>query len=370
LHPEFARVLHDLGLPATYIGQDVPTTIRQQALRDATHILAYMDTLRVSDERLGEGILDWLNTDYPAYLYARLGDFATIAYAIDAYAPSLVLVHNDVEPLTRMAALWAKSHAVPCLHVPHAIYIDGFDRGEVGCDIHDIVTASHICVAGPYQKDWYDARGGNTIPTGLPQFDKWARIASDRVRSRELLGLDPYKPVVTFASSWRQDTNLAGCHDGLEEAYLNFLSAARSLPDVQYIIKLHPRGNNAEWHLKLAQATHVDCLVTALHLEHVLAASNGVIAYGPSNLLIEAAYFPLQLMSLGGFQDDPEINTITSETDELRDAIQYAALVAPSDLKAFTYKYAGIPDGLATNRIIGVALQLLPEVPHASPGPD
>ena len=360
MHPEFAKSLRDLDLNAQPLGYGIDGhTLRAAAYSHAVRSLTEL----AKQKHLGPlhpQCRRYLEDTLPSYLYPRLGELATLVEAVDRTRPDLILLHNDVEPSTRAVALWAKAHHIPCLHIPHAVYIDGFGRGPIGTDVHDLVTASHIAVAGPYQDTWYSSRGGHTRLTGLPQFDKWATPRVPREQAHSLFGLSSDRPVVLYASSWRQDTNLLGCHDGVEESYLNFLQAMKQLPEVQVIVKTHPRASNLPWHVEQAKAAGVPCVVTPHHNEVAFQAADLVLSYGPSNFLIDAAHHDhLRLAAIHGFAEDSVVQTLTEKVDNLRDGIAQMLSEPVFDLKGFVYKYAGIPDGGATARIADYARALL-----------
>lgn len=359
LHPEFTKMLVDIDLPARSLGQDLQQDLRELAYAAAAQTLVWTAVQKPPTETLSPLARHFMYS-LPTYLYPRLGDLALLALAVDATKPDLILLHNDVEPSTRAVALWAKSRGVPCLHIPHAVYMDGFGRGPIGTDVHDLVTASHICTAGPYQDAWYRARGGSTRVTGLPQFDRLAKQIISKERALELLGLSPHRPVVTYASSWRQDTNLLGCHDGVVECYRAFLAAAKELPGVQWIVKCHPRGQNTEWHAEEAKKANLDCLVTHQHTEIVLAAQDAILAYSPSGIITEAAHVPgVHLLSIGGFAEDREVTTLGETKDDIKAGLLNVLGEPAPDARAFAYKYCGTPDGLAHMRVAQYAQELL-----------
>ena len=98
--------------------------------------------------------------------------------------------------------------------------------GEIGSDVHDLITASHVVCNGPFQAEWFLNVALIKIIyilTGLPQFDKLAKHKFTKEQACRVLGQTTNRPVVTYMSSWRQDTNLLGCHDGVEESYKEFL---------------------------------------------------------------------------------------------------------------------------------------------------
>ena len=361
LHPAFAKNLQDIDIAAKSLGDVVDQEVRARSFQEAARVLSTVRRPRAGPDGLDEGALAFLENGLAGFLYPRLGDLALLALSLDKVQPGLILLHNDVEPMMRLAALWARAHGVPCLHVPHAIYLDNPGRGPAGTDVHDLISASYLAAAGPYQRGWYEERGAvpdNIRETGLPQYDKWAMIKFGHEQARAILKAERLRPLIVYASSWRQDTNLLGCHDGVEESYRAFLQAACSIGGAQFLVKTHPNGRNDDWHLEQAKAAGISCMVTSMHLEVVLAAADVVVAYGPSNLLMEAASIPgLRLLCIGGFADDPEVLSIPEEADQskqtqlLAQAIGKALSGQQPNTLNFRLKYMGVPDGQAYLRV-------------------
>ena len=359
LDPTFTKTLADLDLPAAPISQAT------EGLGDAA-IAETLKILNAAQRPLnGKGIpapiKQFVEKGLPIYLYTKIADLAMLALALDRVKPEVIMVHNDVEPVLRCVALWAKHNNVPCLHIPHAIYQD-VNRGGPGTDVHDLITASHLASAGHFQTAWYRARGfpaQNIRETGMPQFDEWAKMLPDRNKARRALGLDNSRPVVVYASTWPQATNLAGIHDEWAVSYLRFLEAMRKMPEIQPIIKLHPRAgqDNFNWHGQKAKEAGVDCLLTAIHNQFIFNAADLVLAYGGSNVLFEAAHVPwVRLMTTHGYIDDPEVEKVA--IDGMTDAIQ-ASLARPIvDTLPLRFKYLGVPDGKASERIAGFIEEL------------
>jgi len=369
LHPQFTKSLQDLDLAAKSLMDVADNELGATAHSAAAHIEYVVQSAKLEARGLHPAPFAFVKQGLPGFLYSRIPDLAATVLALDRAQPRLVLLHNDVEPMTRVVALWARARGVPCLHIPHAVYMGHDGRGPVGTDVHDLVTASHIAVAGPFQKAWYAARGqpeDRMRETGLPQYDKWAKLGIAKADALRLLGLEKGKPIIVYASSWRQNTNLMGQHNGVESCYIAFLAATKEWPGAQIVVKTHPNAHNDEWHAQQAKAMEVSSIVTGLHLEIVLAAADALVAYGPSNSLVEAANFPgIRLLAIGrGFHNDAAVTTIPelSEGPALADAISSAvkavlAVPAPDTL-AFRLKYMGLPDGGAGERVAKYAEEL------------
>lgn len=357
-HPQFAQSLKELDIPARALGEFSNQNVQAQAFNVAGNILAGVTPPANS---LGPGAFEWVQQNLRGFLYPRLNDVVLFTILLEVVKPDLIMVHNDVEPLLRAAAMWGKGRGIPVLHIPHAVYLD-IEKGNVGDDIHDSVSASHLAVAGWFQKQWYEKRGASNIAeTGLPQFDKMATAVHNPTKAKQLLQLNPRKPVVTYASSWRQDTNLAGMHSGVEETYQAMLEVIKRLPDVQFIIKLHPHAAaSAEWHVEEAKRLGVTKNIWLMqqHLEQALQASDLVLTYSGSNLLLEASFFPwLRLMATQGYEEDTEvvkINTDPPDVEVMIEAIMETLQKPPVDLGSFQRKYLGKVDGKAGERIAGL----------------
>lgn len=232
----------------------------------------------------------------------HLGHMATRAAALDRARPDLILVHNDVEPVPRLLCLWARARGVPAVHVPHAVYLDETFRGGMGEDVHDLVAATHLAAACPYQARWYQARGDAEIRiTGAPRWDDLPTWRSwPREASRRLLGIRPEEIAVVYATSWAQHTSAKGSRIDPFAYFQRFLESARSWPSrVVLLVKLHPSQADGQAYLKALEESGRKGIVTQAHLPHVLKAADRVIAFTASNVLLEAAYLGVPILVHG-----------------------------------------------------------------------
>jgi hypothetical protein len=365
LHPMFTKQLVDADIPAKSLGDYATDETREACFTAAVEIMSEANAFLKRREKipLAPQVRARVMKHMPAHLYSKLPEMALLALVMDRACPDIAILHNDVEPATRLVALWCKSHNVPCIHVPHAVYLDHNDIDKVpGGDIHEIVTASHLAAAGPYQAAWYLARGmgqDKIRVTGLPQHDHWAALKPDRERALRLLKLNPEQPVVTYASSWSQSTNLLGCHGGVETCYQAFLEAARVIPEVQFIVKCHPNSNSSERHAEVADRLGVKCLVTDQHLPVILQATDLLISFGASNIILDAAHIPwVRLASTEGFREDPEVMGVAPNPPAFVQLITSALNRPPVDTGRLRAKYLGYDDGRAYSRIVDFAEEL------------
>jgi hypothetical protein len=353
----FQKILNDADIPCKNIGDFVDDPMREAAIHEAVRLITKLSTTELDTIGLTPAVSNWLDDNLPAHVYQRVGEMALAVQALDRAQPKLVIVHNDVEPLLRLLALWAKSRGVPCLHIPHAVYIDNDGRGPAGTDIHDLITASDIIASGPYQAAWYQERGMSERyihTTGLPQHDVLSNLNLSHEVACKLFHFTPQRPVIMYFSSWRQDTSLLGCHDGVEESYEAFLDAMHELPELQVIIKCHYHSDNVQYHIDKAKAKNVPCTITKDHLEVAMTAADMVITYGPSNVLLEAAALGgRSLLMIGdktAFANDPEIRRCNPISSEIVDQIKQSLAAPIPYVSNITRKYMVGPDGKATER--------------------
>ncbi len=364
LDGRMTEVLKNLDIASEPLNKVMTPELRDKAFAASASVIHDLYEFDGYEQKVGPAAAKFLSEKFVAFSYARMADLALFVLALDAAKPKMLVLHNDVEPLMRVAALWARTRGVKCLHVPHAVYQEG-TRSSVGTDIHDVVTASNLAAAGPYQRAWYEKRGMdsfNVKEIGLPQWDKWAEQKNDRARAFRLLKLKPFIPTVTYIGTWRQNTNMFGCNDGWAQVYVEFLNAIKKIETpLQVIVKTHPNAgqDSLNWHASAAKENGVKCLVTAQYLDLALLASDLVVAPYASNVLIEAATMPhLRLMTMegDGFNDDDVI--IKAPHGKLVESIIEALQGDPKDTKEFVAKYMGQVDGKAHVRVADYVREL------------
>jgi hypothetical protein len=370
-HQPFAQTLGNFDIKAQPLAAITTNETRALTTKLASKMIAALETKRNwKFNGLLPSVQDFITDDLGGFLYAELADIILFVLSLDTYQPDIIMLHNDVEPLYRAAAFWASANNKPCLHIPHSIYQNIENR----FDIHRIVTASHLASSGDYQSAWYANCGlvaSNIYETGLPQFDEWVTMILDKNRAKVGLGLDVGRPVILYASSWRQDTNLLGMHDGVNETYQAILDCAKKMPEVQFLIKVHPRAHNSsQEHLDLAKEVKAKVTITPHHLPQCLQAADLILAYGPSNILFEAAHIPwLRLACTSGFETDQNIYKIPTDpanSDQMITAFLEILSMPVFDMSQFRHKYLGSCDGQNFKRIAILVEKLLEEF-HGQP---
>lgn len=359
--------LTNLDIESVSLNRAVDGEVRESAFLEAARMIHAAVDMRGFDEKLSPAVSKFVGVSMPAFIYPRIADLAAMVIGLDKVNPAMAVVHNDVEPLLRTVALWCKARSKPCLHVPHAVYQD-INRGAVGTDVHDIVTSSNLSAAGVFQRLWYEQRGMgplNIKETGLPQWDKWASVPYDRAKAFRLLKLKPYVPTITYITTWRQNTNMFGCNDEWAQVYADFLTAIKKIETpVQVIVKGHPNSgqDSLNWHINLAKEASVKCVVTAMHLELIVLATDLMIAPFGSNTLIEAATMPhvrLATMEGHGYFDDDAVLKFKSGDEGMLEGITEALSQEPADTAAFKAKYGGLMDGKAHLRVADYVRELM-----------
>jgi len=374
LYPQVAQQTAQRGVPTVDMNKLLDVELKADAMNTTLGLMVplpgAMDDIidLLVDEMRAEGIRNYnayegVRKLFLSNVFQNLGQSAMQIRAWERVAQdfkkvSICITHEDVMCNTKTMCQFWRSKGVPTLHIPHAEYIDIW-RGPVGTDVHDEVSCEWVATAGPYQRDWYIARGADPAKvriTGLPHWDTWKKIP-DRREARDVLKLDQDKPVVAFMSSWIQATNALGLHHLIEKSYTAFLELTKNA-EWQGVVKLHPGAGqgSADWHIKTANDMGASVLITPQYLDYVLAASDLIVSAGASNVVIEAALCGVPAVCTYGFPDDEQVGTF--EPEDLGQAIE-AALCADVDLGPFLAKYASMGnDGKGKERVLELVREI------------
>jgi hypothetical protein len=354
LMPDVGKALEDLDIPNRTFNSFINEQVQAKASGDVARILVeVMAQVPQVVGKLNPNVAETFKAVIPGFILNQSQSIALLINTLDIVNPDGAIVHNDVEPVNRALAFWCKAHGKSCLHVPHAVYFN-YERGAVGTDIHDVVTATHLAAAGPFQREWYEKRGfdpQHIVNTGIPRFDKIMSIPRNRERACSVLKLNYRKPTIVYFSSWGQQTNLHGVNNNIEMAYGTFLDAVKGNEDIEVVVKCHPRGRNVPWHTQEAQKRGVRCVVTDQYLEMIAQTMTAGICYGPSNIILSSSLFNVPLAVTGGFNEDNEILKIHPDVDSIRKGITLMLSSSVPNYTNFWLKYMGVPDGLAAQRV-------------------
>lgn len=347
---KFAEMCHNAGHEVITVKNVLDSADLTKAFRASSSIIRSM---RVPDtSNLPKESMRFVSNDLFGYLYTRIPDMVRIISGLEGIEPDVIVVHNDIEPINRMMCEWANLKGIPSVHVPHSIHIQNINRGKVGTDIHDIVTASHLASSGTKQTKWYTRRGmspTNTIEVGYLPFD--TQDYDDF--PREFLGIDNDMPVIVYASSWGQVTNMLGGNSEWKDAYITFLESVDH-ENNNVIIKTHPNGNNNDWHIEEAKKRGVRCLVTSNYKDNVLMAADTIVAFGGSNILIDASLInnKATLISIGGDFGSKTVTHVSMDriTHELPMVLSNGVFLN-NNIDLFN-KFVSHGDGKASERLL------------------
>jgi len=203
-----------------------------------------------------------------------------------------VLVHEDVTPVARLMAQFGLDEGLPTLHIPHANYF--MTPGTK--DIHCQTTAEHLGVQGEHMRQWFEASGvdpDRITVLGAPQWDFLynEELLPTREHARRALALDRDDLIVTYATTWHQETGSVwgnGLPD-LQAGFQEMLVAVKEL-GAKVIVKLHPgeHGDNEGYYqARMHEAGVLGCLTRA-HNEFAIRAADCVVTMGSSNFAVEA----------------------------------------------------------------------------------
>lgn len=267
------------------------------------------------------------------------------------------LTHEDVTPDTRAMTLLCREFRIPTIHLPHA---PCHLRPEAGQDIHREARTDWIAASGTQMKDWYVAQGfpAERIEiVGAPYWDGlYEGSLPEREEARQVLAIQPDSRVICYAGTWAQTTSLRG---GFEREQDDGIAAALRLAQewkAVVIVKAHPHSAKEydDFYAKALEAAQVPGMVTRLHTNYCLRASDVLVAQGPSNMCLEAAALgtPSCYLQTEGFDFATELPP-RGGPEELGKIAEEALRVASRDggWREFVHAYNDAhPEGGAAER--------------------
>jgi hypothetical protein len=362
LYPPDADRLNNADIKAVPLASMVDSIVSERSNYEAAYAIRdILDGLQDNEafKLLDPDMVERVQYLVPSYLIDNLKNLAMVVLCLDKLKPSGIVLHNDVESIPRMAALWAKARGVPCLHLPHAVYLEQKNRAPVGCDVHDLVTSSHLACAGWFQRQWYFERGfpsDHIFEVGVPRMDKMCAMLREPERVYSIFHLNPKWPTVVYASSWWQGTSITEYEDLVRPSFVAFLETAKRVDGINWVVKLHPRApkENDDWHVEAIKQSGVKAILIKEYLELIFQVANALVMYGPSNIAFEAGIMGVQLVSINGFHNDSEVTTVGIDPDEIGNGMKNA-LTNKVPLQSFLLKYIGVHDGQSTKRALEYA---------------
>jgi GT2 family glycosyltransferase/2-polyprenyl-3-methyl-5-hydroxy-6-metoxy-1,4-benzoquinol methylase len=320
-------------------------------------------------ERAGAVISDNLSQK----LFAEIIVLAALNKVKEEYFLELIILNEDVLPISKTIALWAHTERIPVLHLTHGL---GLPRPNT---VDEEVNADVMAVFGRRGGEFFLDAG---IPaerirvTGSPSLDIYQHLKQKRELIRQYTlaknNLLPEFPIVVFGTTWA--AHLTAISDGevYEKSLRHVLLACRQAADegviAQLIIKDRPA--NSSFGPELCRRITLEVGFPEQMLRYVIdeteiwvAAADVVISID-SNLSAEAALAgvpAINLMSDAGLRLGPSFygdsGIVEVEPEGLKNAIVSILaddnlkniLITASDKKACEYNAEN--DGMAVERV-------------------
>lgn len=287
-----------------------------------------------------------------------------------------VLLHEDVTCETNWLAQWAQTRDVPSVHVAHGSYVGEQDlsrRHHEAWDVHSHLHCDVICTWNERQRDLYLRNGAKpeqVIVTGSPMEDKWMRVPKGpmaKAVAKAKLGFNEHDKVVLCISSFALQLHANDMlHDYIAEHLDLFLEAMKLLPEWKILISAHPGRHmwTAEWHAEQLKrhGLHGNCLVNTMDL--CGQAADVAFDVAGSLAAMEISLLDVATVRLNLPHDEVLDTTGCCAMVDMNPQAIAAGLKAawrkPQDpawqeaRNKFVYDSIWIPDGKATERVLGV----------------
>ena len=297
---------------------------------------------------------------------------------VEEEEPDLILLLNEYGVFERALVVAGKLKGIPTLAIQHGnigpLHM-GYMFSKDSVSAYGSVETPYCpipdktAVYGQYYYDLLTRMSAyppsSVVITGQPRYDILAM--ADRVFSRESfcakLGLDPDRKIVLVATQ--------PLLRPIREAFIRrVLAALKHFPEVQIIIKTHPR-EKGESYKKAVEKENVKVVILPSKSEtfEALYACDLLVA-GFSTVITEALVVgkPAVTVSLGGEEPTPFYKGVTLRVDKEEDlapAIRKALYDEKTreklkkERKKFVSKYAHKQDGKATERVISLIERMI-----------
>jgi hypothetical protein len=295
---------------------------------------------------------------------ATLVRIFSLAQVHSEYGIVAIVTHEDVSPEGRILTQFGRSEDIPVVHIPHANhFIDPRN------DIHGKVSSDYLLVAGEWMADFYVRAGAdptNIEMVGAPQWDWLYQDGKmpTREQGRRALGLDEDDLVLSYATTWDQNTNVWGNGDeDLKAALGHMLTTARAM-DAKLILKIHPgeRPEADDFYQQAMWSYGVEGCITRKNNEHVIRASDCMIVQGSSNVGVASVILGTPIVELWqcGTRYPEKYGIPGTWGEDLSDMIE-AAINDVGDYRPFARAMNYDDDGGAVERITEWMKRLIPK---------
>lgn len=295
------------------------------------------------------------------------------------YAISLVVVNDDLTPISRVVVEWARHRRLPSLHLSHSLLL---------CEPYTVHARTHADVTAVFGERGIAAYKDVGIDasrlrvTGNPAWDDYPQLAPYRGELRATMaalhGLSPAVPIVVFGTTWSANLTALGDENLYGKTLRAFLGACKELREqglpLQPVVKDRPSRESSQPRV-LALAAELGLPPDAVRFSMADATSwvltADVLVSVQSNLSVEAmlAGVPaINLFSELGMALGPcfaaDAGILEVEAHELAAALRQL-LVDPARREqqlaaqraAVAYHNTGV-DGRATERFVALMAEL------------
>lgn len=180
------------------------------------------------------------NLESDAFLLA--GMVAALDELASEYAVELVVLNEDVMPLSKAVWLWSKKHCIPSIHLYHN---PGVQRPYA---VHTEQNADIVALDGEATREEFIDAGfdpSRLIVTGLPHLDRLAEQTGRQAHWRAEIcrwhGIDPARPIVVYGTTWAADLSHLENPGHARDVLKHYFQAIKRLGNkVQHVIKDRP----------------------------------------------------------------------------------------------------------------------------------
>ena len=316
-------------------------------------------------------------------LFKHIPALAPIIKACDLCLQSepiaLIMLWNDVAPLTKSLTFLGKKYGIPTLHVSHGVH------GNV--QVHKKIWADKMAVYGERCKQLFLSNGNTEekiVVTGNPYWDDRQPCKPNELNAlKKYLGLSQHNKILLYAPTWYH--NFLTNEDPLlyEKRDLSvLLETVRGLDkpeQIELIIKVHPgmEKKKSLYEQALRKMNMPGKIFTDISPLPLLQVADAVICSG--GMEYEAALLGKIVLAYLLNHSSGHLYYKSPEPEKmyLRDHISDHRIIAPEDLSvalrkvlagkneitierqgAFLRNITGPCDGKATERVANLALEM------------
>jgi hypothetical protein len=308
---------------------------------------------------------------------ALIGAIEWVDKIIRVLKPNILVVMEDVTPVSRVCCRTFKHHGLPVLVIQHGAGSLTNYVGMNGFQIMPLEAQRQAVWGDVYREEWGSKRGKSAesqVVVGNHKYDFVAEgYHPQKSEICHKLGLVPERGIIVVATEWYQGGAATATIEAEEQFIRCTLRALKSFPEEQIVIKLHPGFHKKYRQIvsAIAEEENIQVTITRDYLWELLAVSNLVII-SESTVGLDAMVLdkPVVVVNLNGQPDG--IAYVSSGTARGAYSPEDIAPVVREVLnneqvrqelaearKRFVYEYAYIQDGKACRRVAELIGQMM-----------